>query len=269
MFHRSLLILFAALSPSWALAQGPSYWNHNGSKMELIVEGESAKFVYVEPRSGIAAQGVTAGTVLFEGTVKEDHGANFYSGQAWIFSARCGSNSYSTKGSEIWDPLPRLAFKGTAPDWDRQTCQSKGSRKDELAFNYIPPAFPTGSAATCDKLDFDEYKECLERKSNALCRDHQVWPNNQYCFRSAAAHIYEVTGIGGFAKNLAIGDLHPFTHCNNSYCKFAGGGSSYICRRADDQAIEECEGNDCTRVACPIRRCRMICNSADENAVEP
>lgn len=70
-----------------------SYWNHNGSVMGLIPNGNSRTFVYVRPRKGLQSL-VAPGTVLFEG--RSD--GSFYAGTARRFRKGLPPNLYSVSG---------------------------------------------------------------------------------------------------------------------------------------------------------------------------
>jgi hypothetical protein len=70
-----------------------SYWNHNGSKMGLLAQGNRRIFVYVTPRSGMKGL-VEQGTVLFSGTTDNTK----YSGVARRFSRGLDPIEYSVSG---------------------------------------------------------------------------------------------------------------------------------------------------------------------------
>jgi len=240
-----------------------SIWNHNGSTMMLEANGNIVAFTYLQPRNLMAAQGVERGTVLFSG--RRSRGGDLddwgYSGTAYIFSARCGKHSFSVKGSDLWDPFPKISLTGKAPRIDQQTCRQTGEREENLVFEYQLPNLPGLSEATCKTTELDAYRACLERSANAICRGRVERLDLERCFRHVAVLIYRNTGIGGYARDLAEGSMYPFTDCKSGYCKFAGGGSSYTCTRVSNDSIKECDGDNCNDVSCPIRRCTMICDA--------
>jgi hypothetical protein len=240
-----------------------SIWNHNGSTMMFIVNGGQAQFVYVQPRSLMAAQGVERGTVLFSGRRSRsgDLDGWHYSGTAHIFSAKCGKHAFAVEGHDLWDPFPKIRLVGKAPRIDQQTCRQNGVREEKLEFEYQLPNLPGLAEATCKTTEWDAYRACLERSANAICRGRVERLDLERCFRHVAVLIYRNTGIGGYAKDLAEGSMHPFTDCKSGYCKFAGGGSSYTCTRVSNESIKECDGDNCSDISCPIRRCTMICDA--------
>lgn len=115
-------------------------WMHNGSVMELVAEGAVRKFRYAEPREGMKQQGVTPGTLLFEGKKYGDR----YSGTAFIFSMRCGRSSYEVSGDVSADQR-RVTMRGRVPRLNAK-CKVTGHRDDELVFDYVDAA-PAEAAA--------------------------------------------------------------------------------------------------------------------------
>ena len=60
----------------------PTIWDHNGSVMYLVANGQSREFHYQKPRAGMLDVGARPGSLLFRGEI--DNGQ--YSGTAYIFS---------------------------------------------------------------------------------------------------------------------------------------------------------------------------------------
>jgi hypothetical protein len=261
---RQMLVLSAVILATMTTSvRAESIWNHNGSTMTLNVDAGVVAFTYLQPRSAMAAQGVERGTVLFSGRRArsgdlEDWG---YSGTAHIFSARCGKHAFAVKGNDIWDPFPKIRLAGKAPRIDQQTCRKIGERDETLLFEYQLPSIPGLSEAICNTTEMGAYRACLERSANSLCRGRVESHDEARCFRHVAVLIYRNTGIGGYAKDLAEGNMAPFTECRNGYCRFAGGGSSYTCTRVSNESIKQCDGDNCADVSCPIRRCKVICGT--------
>ena len=63
----------------------PTTWDHNGSVMYLVANGQSREFHYQKPRAGMLEVGVRPGSLLFSGQI--DNGQ--YSGTAYIFNPHC------------------------------------------------------------------------------------------------------------------------------------------------------------------------------------
>src|ERR1043166_9574337 len=72
----------------------PTIWNHNGSVMYLVANGQPREFHYQKPRAGMLEVGARAGALLFRGEI--DNGE--YSGTAYIFNPHCGQTPYQVKG---------------------------------------------------------------------------------------------------------------------------------------------------------------------------
>jgi hypothetical protein len=264
---RILQILFwsiVSVASTMVSARADSLWNHNGSIMMLNANGNLVQFVYVQPKPLMAQQGVERGTVLFSGRRNGGGGLSdaSYSGTASIFSAKCGRHDFPVKGTDLWDPFPKIRLEGRAPRINQQTCQQNGDREEILEFAYqLPPNLPGISETTCKTTDFNEYQECLEKGANAICRGRVQRADLERCFRHVAVLIYRNTGIGGYARDLAEGAFAPFTDCKSGFCKFSGGGSDYTCTRVSAASIRECNGENCSDISCPIRQCTWICDS--------
>lgn len=111
-----------------------SLWNHNGSTLYLVADGDSRRFYYDVPRPGVAEQGVTPGTLMFEG---RKVGSN-YEGTAYIFSKRCGRSTYAVSGKAA-ENGPRVEMAGQAPQLDA-SCKIRGHKRDVLVFTYVSKA---------------------------------------------------------------------------------------------------------------------------------
>ena len=250
-----------------AAAGADSFWTHNGSEMRLRVDGDRRTFLYERPRAGIASQGVERGTVLFEGTISGETGS--YSGTAYLFSARCGKQSYAVSG-ELQDDGRRIFLSGEAPRRDSSTCAVQGYRDDRLIFDFVrseePPVKypPLQEGAVCIVEDPQEYQACLEDTANRICRGRNQFEDLVRCFRDALMMVYKKSQMGGVAA--AIVDT-PFTRCVEGVCKMFGGGPTPSCVRLDAKRVRECDGNvvneRCIDVECPVRRCRKVCSKPE------
>jgi hypothetical protein len=114
-------------------SQGPerTYWNHNGSIMYLVVNGNQREFYYSQPRQGMIDEGVTPGTLLFTGTVN----GNYYTGTAYLFSARCGKRGYQVSGP-VQETGGRVVMSGAALVLNKR-CEPRKVINDVLVFNYL------------------------------------------------------------------------------------------------------------------------------------
>jgi hypothetical protein len=101
------------------VAQGGNEFDHNGSRMRLIQQGNLKVFVYDKPRQGMIDEGVRPGTVSFKGRI-DNNGT--YEGTAFLFSRTCGPVPYSVVGSESLD-RQTIKLVGSAPYVDPTTCE--------------------------------------------------------------------------------------------------------------------------------------------------
>jgi hypothetical protein len=252
-----------------ASAHADSFWNHNGSQMRLTASGQQRTITYELPRSGIAAQGVRPGTVLFEGTLTEGSVGD-YSGTAYVFSARCGRMAYEVSG-ELQNDGTQIALSGQAPRRDQSTCETRGYRDDNLIFEFVRSEEPRAEfppmavGEICQIYDALEYQSCLEENANAICRHREEFEDLVRCFREAVREVYRKSLMEGAASAIVE---TPFTTCHRGVCSMEGGGPSPYCVRLSAQLVRECDGDvvneRCVEVECPLRGCRKICGRPEE-----
>jgi hypothetical protein len=114
-------------------ASADSCWNHNGSVMRLVASGNQRWFYYETPRQGMVNEGVTPGTLLFNGWKN----GNSYSGTARVFSRHCvgAPLEYQVQGPVRADQL-QVTVYGTRPKMSY--CQPTGQyATDTLVFTYM------------------------------------------------------------------------------------------------------------------------------------
>jgi hypothetical protein len=247
-------------------AAADSIWTHNGSEMRLVVDRLARTFIYERPRSGIAAEGVQSGTVLFKGTLTDASNGK-YAGIAYIFSARCGSKSFRVTGDLVND-ADEIHLQGDAPVVDRSSCQPTGKKHSLLVFKFVrseTPPPPSPAIARGDICGFTDdpdgtksagYQACLETEANRVCPNRPDIEDHVRCFRAAIALVHKRSGMTGNASVIAD---TPFTQCNKQSCTMSGGGSLYSCERIDATRVRECEDESCNEVVCPLRQCRIMC----------
>ena len=129
-----------------AAGQGrASLWEHNGSIMRLVADGDSRQFLYQTPRQGMINEGVTDGTLLFEGVRNGDT----YSGTAFVFRRQCGSFPFEVSGTVAADERT-VTMTGDAPRIDGN-CNISGHVSDTLVFRLVTPgaAAPIAQPRTC------------------------------------------------------------------------------------------------------------------------
>jgi hypothetical protein len=111
----------------------PTIWDHNGSVMYLVANGQSWEFHYQKPRAGMLDVGARPGSLLFRGEI--DNGQ--YSGTAYIFSPHCGQIPFQVKGP-ISDNNERIILTGQAPRLGRN-CRANESYTSNLEFRRLKP----------------------------------------------------------------------------------------------------------------------------------
>ncbi|HRD77424.1 MAG TPA: hypothetical protein PK264_16070, partial [Hyphomicrobiaceae bacterium] len=97
--------------------------------MRVVLSGNRIEIKYVQPRSGMAAEGVGSGEVLFHGTISD----GTISGTAYRFSRQCGKRGYSVRGTV--SNGTHIVLKGTATRIDRNTCRAVETFADTLEFS--------------------------------------------------------------------------------------------------------------------------------------
>ena len=114
-------------------ASADSCWNHNGSVMRLVAEGNNRWFYYENPKQVLRRAGVRQGTLLFNGRKQ----GNFYSGTARRFSKYCPGEAleYHVEG-----PVRRVQLKVTVEGRREvyKQCRQTGRKAwDSLVFTYM------------------------------------------------------------------------------------------------------------------------------------
>jgi hypothetical protein len=107
-------------------------WNHNGSVVRLVADGQKRQFIYENPRPGLIPSGVQKGALLFEGTSS----GTKYSGTAYTYSKTCGRKDYLVEGI-VSDDQRQITLYGDFPIRDVTTCQLKSTRREGLLFSFL------------------------------------------------------------------------------------------------------------------------------------
>lgn len=119
---RALILLFGISTTAQA-----NNWEYNGSTFRLQSTGSNRTFRYETPRQGLP---VAPGTVLFNGYKQ----GNFYSGTAYVFSAKCGAIGYPVNGP-ISPDQRSVTLEGNAPVRD-ENCRIVRREANALTFNF-------------------------------------------------------------------------------------------------------------------------------------
>jgi hypothetical protein len=117
-----------------------SSWDHNGSVVYLVANGESRQFFYSQPRAGMLEAGVRPDSLLFTGKSIDGR----YVGMAYIFNKRCGRFGYQVSGP-ILDDYRRVLLRGQAPRIG-PNCRIQGYITDTLEFTLSQSHATSGNA---------------------------------------------------------------------------------------------------------------------------
>jgi hypothetical protein len=128
----TLMLLLCIATGDSAFAD--SLWDHNGSVMRLVADGEQRQLLYERPRQILRGAGVQQGTVLFDGY----RVGNKYKGTAKRFSKNCPAPlPYEVSGTVVTET--KVVLKGRREVYD-DNCRPTGRfRTDTLVFKYLQP----------------------------------------------------------------------------------------------------------------------------------
>ena len=131
-----LIVLTAMIAlPVSPARGGESIWTHNGSTVRWVSSGEDRWLYYLQPRPGLAAMGVEADTLLFEGR----RVGNRLFGTAYVFSENCPPTPYAVEGIIYSETDVRLY--GAVPVVDPYSCDvvdyTWDSYNAALRFHYV------------------------------------------------------------------------------------------------------------------------------------
>jgi hypothetical protein len=126
----SALVALGAMSSS---AQADSCWNHNGSLMRLVADGDQRWFYYEDPKAGLSKLGIEPGTLLFDGRKSGSR----YRGTARVFSASCPDDPlpYPVSGP-VSSNQRKVTLRGEREVYE--DCEATGRfTTDTLVFTYV------------------------------------------------------------------------------------------------------------------------------------
>jgi tetratricopeptide (TPR) repeat protein len=130
--------MFSAALTTAVHAEPLSLWELNTSSMVLAVNGSSLEFRYQDPRIGLQQEGVVPGTLQFSGTMTGDS----YSGTAYVFSRRCGTQPYLVTGT-ISQYGRAITLHGRPPSAFDAACQPTRYREAVLVYNFLQVIAPS------------------------------------------------------------------------------------------------------------------------------
>lgn len=126
---------------STSIACSDTLWDHNGSVMSLLQNGDERYFFYENPRQGMRDAGVTPGTLFFDGRRIGDE----LHGTARVFSSKCDQPmTFFISGPIL--PEGRIILEGMRPVF--KDCKASSEMKlDRLEFTFLQTFVPEVSLA--------------------------------------------------------------------------------------------------------------------------
>jgi hypothetical protein len=126
-----LVCFLAALLAGLSVARADSLWEHNGSVMRLVADGNTRLFYYEQPRPTMVATGVRQGTLYFNGRRQ----GNSYIGTARVFSSKCdAAMEFAISGTVVSEHL--VILEGDRPSF--KNCRATGeTRHERLVFTFL------------------------------------------------------------------------------------------------------------------------------------
>jgi hypothetical protein len=175
----------------------PTIWDHNGSVVYLVANGQSREFHYQKPRAGMLEVGARPGSLLFRGEI--DNGQ--YSGTAYIFSPHCGQIPFQVKGP-ILDNDERIILTGQAPRLGRN-CRAYDSSTRNLEFRRLKPNDGAQSQEQFSAVKAPRVEEPKSEVPSTAGSELASTPTAQPPVTSQGAPVY-VAGKGKYCKETAV-----------------------------------------------------------------
>lgn len=131
---KTILISVVLLSIT-SIASADSFWDHNGSLMRLVANGNERAFIYEVPSQRMLNTGVRRGMVLFDGYMS----GNKYFGTSRVFSKNCDYNlAYKVNGNVYSGPKVVLTGSHSEYKTNNNKCEPTGRLiTDKLVFKYL------------------------------------------------------------------------------------------------------------------------------------
>ena len=118
--------------PATGRPDGSAIWVHNGSLLRLEMDGDTRRFLYELPRTGMVQAGAKPGDVVLE---VRRAGATF-TGQAFVYSRTCGRTGYLVSG-RAGTSEGRIVVEGKVPRHG-DDCKPRSFWRDRLQFDLVP-----------------------------------------------------------------------------------------------------------------------------------
>jgi hypothetical protein len=196
-----VLVAAGAMASAQAQTQTASaestIWDHNGSVMYLVANGQSREFRYQKPRAGMLDVGARPGSLLFRGEI--DNGQ--YSGTAYIFSPHCGQIPFQVKGP-ISDNDERIILRGQAPRLGRN-CRANESYTSNLEFRLLKPNDGAQSKEQSTAVTASHVEEPKREVPSTAGGELASAPTTQPRVISEGASVY-VAGKGKYCRETGV-----------------------------------------------------------------
>lgn len=214
----TVAIAMAGIGVATAKAETDRYlaW-HNGSKMEVIIDGSHFEIRYVTPKRSIRKHGVRNGTVLFTGELR----GRTVEGEAAVFRRGCDPENYWVSG-RYSSSGRSFVLRGDAPKRERGGCEvidySSSSSNARLKFTRA------GGRPDYEDGDHDDLP------GNG---DYCGWWAIYACHKSRNAAIRDMNS-SGYGGVVDTNDVPNFR--NGYYCVADGPTTKSNARRKKNRA---------------------------------
>jgi hypothetical protein len=196
--------LASAQAQTQTASHEPTIWNHNGSVMYLVANGQSREFYYQNPRAGMLEVGARPGSLLFRGEI--DGGQ--YAGTAYIFSPHCGQIPFQVKGP-ILDNDERIMLTGQAPRVGRN-CRVSESYTSNLEFRRLKPNEAAQSQDPATAPGVEESKPVIPSSADSKLPSAPAGTPSARAEGTSQSASALVAGKGKYCKEAAGGYLDCF-----------------------------------------------------------
>lgn len=159
---RFLAVIFFAFFIGGQANSAETFFDHNGSRISWISDGQKRLGKYFEPRAGLENAGIKPGTILFEGARQ----GNILSGTAYGFKYGCPPAPYKVLATIASER--EFVLRGEAPVFEAgSSCViarfDAANRNANLTFTFLEPE--QGSKPTSELSRIDQPQRNVE--SNA------------------------------------------------------------------------------------------------------
>src|SRR6516165_2515948 len=168
----------SAQAQTQTVSPEPTIWDHNGSVVYLVANGQSREFHYQKPRAGMLEVGARPGSLLF-----------------------CGQIPFQVKGP-ILDNDERILLTGQAPRLGRN-CRANESYTSNLEFRRLKPNDGAQSQEQFTAVPAPRVGESKPEVPSTAGGELASAPTAQPPATSQGASVY-VAGKGKYCRETAV-----------------------------------------------------------------